>query len=67
MSIYEKYKAILLSARFHQMVVIFILQTLNHYGVIDAYLANALSALFGVSITIGTVDKAASKMGGESN
>lgn len=58
MTTLEKYKSILMSPRFHQAFAIFVLQTLQHYGVLDSYMVNALSALFGISITIGTVDRA---------
>lgn len=57
MSVVERYKEILLSPRFHQAFAILVLQALQHYGIIDSYLANAISGLLGVSITIATVDK----------
>jgi hypothetical protein len=62
MTVSDKYKSILLSPRFHQTLVIMLIQALNHYGIIDSYIANAVSTLLGVSITIATVDKASTTL-----
>lgn len=58
MDVFSKYKAILLSPRFHQGLLIFLLQALQHYGIIDSFIANGISGLFGMSIIVGTVDRA---------
>lgn len=62
MTLTEKYKAILLSPRFHQMLAIMVLEALNHYGIIDNYIANSISTLLGFSVVVGTVDKAATTL-----
>ncbi len=58
----QKYKEIIGSPRFHQLVAITVLQIGAHYLFIDAYMANLLSTLLGASVTVGTVDSAAKKM-----
>lgn len=60
----QRYIDILKSARFQQALAVFVLQALNHYGIIDAYIANSLSGLLGVSITIGTVDRTTDRLAG---
>lgn len=57
MTTWETYKAILMSARFQQMMAAFLIMVSAHYGWIDAWLAEALTALLAGSVTINTVDR----------
>jgi hypothetical protein len=61
----SKILTILGSVRFQQLAVAIILLILAFYKVIPQELANLLAGLFGVSITIGTVDKVADKIAGK--
>ena len=53
----EKIKALLGSIRFWQLVCGTIVVILGQSGVISADTANTIAALFGLSVTIGTIDK----------
>jgi hypothetical protein len=57
-----RYLEILNSTRFQQALAVFLLQTLNHYGILDNYLANSISMLLGLSITLRTVDRSADSL-----
>ena len=56
-TVIEKYIEILSSPRLHQIVLAFIVMTLAHYGVIDAWMADAISTVLGLSVTVNTVDR----------
>jgi hypothetical protein len=55
----KRYLEIIRSPRFHQAFAVFLVQIAQHYGFIDSFVANAISVLLGVSITIATVDRTA--------
>lgn len=58
---WEEVADIVTSTRFWQLVIITALQLATHYGFIDAAAANIISAAFGVSITVRTVDRFSQK------
>ena len=55
----DKIKAIMGSVRFQQAFVVLVLQILAFYKVLPQEVINYISIFFGVSITIGTLDKVA--------
>ena len=62
---FTKVKSILGSVRFWQIVVVAVLQALIEMGVMagdGVAIANAVSGLLGVSVTIGTVDSFATRL-----
>lgn len=63
-----KFKEILGSSRFQQMLIVSILQALVVFNVItgdqSVQLVNIVSYLFGASVLIGTVDKASEAKAG---
>lgn len=60
----EKIKAILGSIRFWQLVIGALIVILGKEGVISQAIADAIAGILGISVTIGTVDKAAQQLGG---
>lgn len=59
----DKIKEILTSVRFWQVTIVAALQVLALYELIPADLTNVVSAWLGVTVLIGTVDKAALNLG----
>lgn len=59
----ERHRDILLSPRTQQVFVIFLIQVSEHYGLIDAFVAEALRNLVGAILAIGVADKVAEKIG----
>jgi hypothetical protein len=54
----SKITSILGSVRFWQLLIGALLLILASYGIIPQEIANVIAGLLGVSVTIGTVDKA---------
>ena len=59
----EKIKALLGSIRFRQLVAGIVLIILGYYKIIPMELANIIAGGLGISIGVGTIDKAASSIG----
>lgn len=60
----DKIKLILSSIRFWQVVVGAVVYALGQEGVIALAVAQTITTILGVSVTIGTVDKVAGNIGG---
>jgi hypothetical protein len=60
----NKINNILSSVRFWQVFIAITLLTLASYGIISNELANGIATLLGISVAIGTADKAAKSVGG---
>lgn len=58
----DKIKSLLGSVRFQQAFVVLVLQLLAYYKVLPQEVINYISIFFGVSITVGTVDRFAEKI-----
>ena len=59
----EKIKALLGSIRFQQLVIGVVLIILGYYGIVPQALADIIAGALGISIGVGTIDKAASSIG----
>jgi len=58
-----RWKEILSSPRFWQLTVAAIAQLLQHYGVIDSFVANTLTAWLASVALVGSADSVAMKIG----
>ena len=58
-----KYRDLIWSPRFHQILAVFAIQVLAHYFLADDYVFDALSVMIGAVAGVGTIDKAAEKLG----
>lgn len=59
----EKIVKLFSSVRFQQLVIALVLILLGFYKIIPQELANILAGFFGVSITVGTIDKTSASIG----
>jgi hypothetical protein len=60
----KKINDLLGSIRFWQTLIAIVLLCLASYEIIPNNLANAIAGLLGISVAIGTADKAAKSIGG---
>lgn len=65
----NKIKSILNSIRFQQVVIVAVLFALVSEGVIEnetsVVIANLIASILGISVIVGTIDKAATSIGGK--
>lgn len=61
----DKIKSVLSSIRFWQVTLIAVLQVLALYELVPTDLVNIVSGWLGVTVLIGTVDKAAKSVSGK--
>jgi len=59
----EKIKSLLGSIRFQQLIIGVVLIVLGYYGIIPQALADIIAGALGISIGVGTVDRAAENIG----
>ncbi len=58
----ERWKQIVSSPRFQQLLLALVLQILGHYNVLDAFVLDAVSVFFVGVAAIGSADKFAEKL-----